>query len=111
MLLDARDGLARERQRITRQPLIIRLPLAITLGILHLLLGLTIYVFSLPIYITRSPQTKFPLYARRRGDTYIDSYNRFRQTAQFTLALIAVIVAAVILGVISATLVRSWASP
>ncbi len=70
-------------------------------------LGLIIYLLSLPIYLTSSPQTAFERYARRHEKTYVDSYTRFKQAVQFTVGLALLSIVAVTLAVVLATVVRT----
>ncbi|MBI4426254.1 MAG: hypothetical protein HY567_01650 [Candidatus Kerfeldbacteria bacterium] len=94
-LLDARDRLiAHQRPSLRR-------------WIAAVSLGITIHLISLPIYLTRYPQTNFARYARRRETTYTDSYARFKQIVQFTIGLVLVSIVAVTLAVVVGTVIRT----
>lgn len=110
-LLGVRDRLTAESHNLAGHSLAARLVVIPALRVLQLLLSVAVYLLSFPIFLTRTPQTSFSLYARRRNDTYIDSYAKFKQTVQFTIGLLLVSIVAVALAVILGTFVRTKIFP
>jgi hypothetical protein len=110
-LLDLIDRLKIVRQS-NNQPLYKRFPIIVGLRVSQLIIELLVNMLSIPIYFTmRQPQITFSLYARRKGDTYIDSYIRFIRNAEFTISVILVTIVAVFLAIVSATFLRSKIFP
>jgi len=68
-------------------------------------------LLSLPIYITRDTSTRFMMYARRRGDMYVNSYTCFRNSALRTIVVMVVLIIVGGLAVISATFLRNNTVP
>lgn len=100
-LLHERDRLAAAGQQAARtRTLLVRF-----------LLNLTVYLVSVPIYLTRSPQAGFTKYARRRGDTYVESYIGFKRTARLTVGIVIVTILATGAAIVAGTFVRKTVAP
>lgn len=100
-LLNAVDRTRVGQQRKLQLPLGDRVVLGPILFLIRVLLLIAVHLISIRIYLTRSPQTAFNLYARRRGKTYVDSYTVFRRNAQMTLAVVVISLVAMIGGSIA----------
>ncbi|MBI4092417.1 MAG: hypothetical protein HY420_00665 [Candidatus Kerfeldbacteria bacterium] len=107
ILLDVYDRLVVERRHAAAQPTVSHLAMIPFLWALQVILGLIVNLVSVPLYLTGAPQATFPRYARRRGDTYLDSYAKFKRAAQFTVGVIIVTIVAVTLAVMFGTFVRT----
>lgn len=103
-LLEAQDRLRAEVRLSRAEPFGIRLLLALTLWVLIQLVALAAHIISLPITLTRSPQASFALIARRRGDTFVESYSHFKRTVLFIVGLVIVTTVAATLAFLTAVL-------
>ena len=106
-LLGVDDQLMSARRRLSTETPLNRMLLLIMLWLLQTSLNLVVNAFSLPIYLTGAPNEVFPLYARKQGESYTDSYTRFIRSAKITVAVAAVTIVALILAGLSAAYVRS----
>lgn len=107
MLLETGDSLKAGTKKIAPSPFVIRLFLVPTFWVMRGGLVLVNNLLSLPMYLTRNTPASFSTYARRRGDTYIDSYARFKKNAQWTVGVTVVSIVAVIVAATSATYLRN----
>lgn len=90
---------AADQLRLLRAAAAREAPLGRVLTVLSatlLLVGVEVLtnLLSIPVYLLGSPQKSFPLAARRQGQTYRDSYVRYKHAVLFTLGLIIVTILA-----------------
>ncbi|MBI4414806.1 MAG: ABC transporter substrate-binding protein [Candidatus Kerfeldbacteria bacterium] len=106
-LLDAIDGLRAVPGQTGELPFFVRGLLRLGLWIGRLGLAIILQVLSAPVYLSGTPQKSFSLYARRRGDRYIDSYTSYLRGVQFWVGVCLVTIIAVTLGLVAAINVSS----
>ncbi len=110
-LLETSERLRSESQLISKYPLAARVIIIPAFWFLRGGLALVTNLLSLPIYVTRNTPAHFATYARRRGETYVDSYVLFNKSARWTISLIVVTIIVGGLAVASATFLRSKITP
>lgn len=105
-LMTTADRLQDAGHSLGDQPFGRRSLLQPTFWALRLLLNFTAQLVSLPAYFRRNSTANFATYARRDGDTYIDSYSRFVRTTRWAIGVTIVTIIAAAAALFSAGIVR-----
>lgn len=106
-MLDTQDRLKIEMAMVKKLPWGVRFLLTPLALLRQMGITLSLHLVSLPIYVSRTPQLVFDRYARRQGETYLDSYAVFQRAAKYTIAITATTIVAAVLAVTLATFLRS----